>query len=230
VFTVTGGWLDWHEPGWQKEGGAQKALDHYGQSVKYQNNALAVAEEHGLEFQVADTCDDLAQVYGDQSVLLTRLGRMEKAKESRGEAESYLDRVMKMVPSAFQLVPGVGFREAPEPGEAYWSSLGKVHLWRSIWAFRDLEMGRVPDQEREEWLKGASQQLILAVAYFQRYWPASYALERTLGYFSGFLQTAGVSARWAHRQVRGMASEYHLNLDVLEDVIDDVLGPFEASE
>lgn len=204
--------------------GWQTALEHYERSVEYQNRALTTARSRGLEFQIADSLDDLAQAYGDQSFLLFEMGRQDAAKESRANAETCLNQAEQMIPQGFKLTPGEGFVAAPEPGEAYWLSLGKAHLWRGIWAFRDLEHGTVPDRQREHVLQRATWHLIVAVAYFQRYWPASYLLERTLKYFSGFLQAQHVSAEWAHEQVVIVTDEFQLDLKVLEETIDDMLG------
>jgi tetratricopeptide (TPR) repeat protein len=219
------GWLtrQRHEGDWTILG--QAALEQYTQAIAYQDKALDIAIEKDLQFQLVDSYDDLAQVYGDQSFLLRQMGQLEEARKSREKAVSYLEEIEKRVPEDFHLVSGQGFRETAEPGEAYWLTLGKAYLWRSIWAFRDLlEPSIVPDQQRDEALRQAIRNLLLAIAYFQRFWPASYAFRHTLDYFSDFLQQVGVSVEWVREQVRNVAEEYQLDLRVVEETIDNRLG------
>jgi tetratricopeptide (TPR) repeat protein len=214
------GWLTRH-----LEDSAQSALWQYERSIGYQREALEVAKKHKLQFQIVDSYDDLAQVYSDRSFLLISMHRLEEAQESRVSAKEYINQVLELIPENFRMEPGAGFSAAPGAGEAYWLPLGKVHLWQGIWAFRDLEANQIPTSQRPDVLMQATQQLIRAVAIFRHYWPESFALNHTLGYFSRFLQNAGVSADWAHEQIGNFSHEYQINLDILDETIIDILGP-----
>lgn len=217
------GWLNRHRPNGDRAT-LQKALEQYDRSIDYQNKALAIAQDRNLAFQIADSYDDLAQVYGDRSFLLFEMGRVPTAKESRATAEAYLEQAEAMVPQEFRLVSGEGFRQAPEAGEAYWLSLGKASLWRGIWAFRDLEAGIISDDEREQTLEQAIDQFILSAIYFLRYWPQSFALEHTLDRMGRFLQRTGVSSERTRERVRVAAEAYRVDLSVVEEAVGDMLG------
>jgi tetratricopeptide (TPR) repeat protein len=217
-------YCDW---GWfaQQKKEVTAALEHYATSIQYQKEALAIAEEHHFLFQKADSLDDLAQAFGDQSFLLLNTGQPEAARESRSQAVSYLDMVEKLIPEAFKLVPDIGFGDAPEPGEAYWLSLGKVHFWQGVWSFRDLAADRVTSAERELKAAMATTELIEAVAYFQRYDDSrSYLLQRTIRYITDFVQQERIPAQQLHKQIDAYAQTYLLNLRVLHEAIDDMLG------
>jgi tetratricopeptide (TPR) repeat protein len=239
------GWLDR-----QKPDGHQEALDRYAQSIEYQEQALAIAQEYDLQFPVADSYDDLAQVYGDRSLLLAHMDRDEEAEQNletaegmltqelimvmrpfqqqslydRQQAETYLEEVLDMVPEAFHLVKGAGFREAPEPGEAYWLSLGKVHLQRGIWSFREVETYSLEVDERDQRVAEGIRYFTLATAYLQRYWPQSFALDNTLRSFANRLAELNPPAELAREIVQQIAGEYILNLNQLLETIDNVLG------
>lgn len=216
------GWLTYHRP---DSSNPVAALEQYQQSISYQQQALEIALKRDLQFQTIDSYDDLAQVHGDQTFLFFYMGKEKEANESRAKAETYLQNIEQSIPPDFYLVPGEGFRETTEAGEAYWLSLSKAYLWRGIWAFRDLlEAERIPEQRQEFTLQQATQYLLFSFAYSRRFWPASYALKHTLNYFSDFLQRAGVSAEWAHTQTERLAGEYNLDFQMISDTIDNRLG------
>lgn len=217
-------YCDW---GWlaRQKRGEDVALEHYATSVGYQREALSVAEEQHFLFQQADSLDDLAQAFGDQSFLLLSMKEQSAAHESRSQAASYLDSVEQLIPEAFKLVPGIGFGDALEPGEAYWLSLGKVHFWRGVWSFRDLAADRLTTAEREHKATLATTELFEAIAYFQRYDDSrSYLLQRTTRYITDFVQQERIPTQQLHKQIRAYAQTYLLNLRVLHEAIDDMLG------
>ena len=217
-------YCDWGWHARKAKNDPQAALELYQESIDYQNQALKIAQENELTFQQADSYDDLAQVYGDRRFLLYEMDWPEEARESRRQAEAYLSEVEEVISPEFRIRPGEGFSRAPEAGEASWLSLGKVHLWRGVWRFRDIEAGLATGEPREQALEEAMRQLIYSVAYFERYWPASFALEHTLRYISSFLLTNNATPKWANEQVRRFSDEYGIDLRVLETTIADVLG------
>ena len=217
-------YCDWGFLTWERRISNKVALEQYERSINYQREALKIAQERELQSQTLDSLDDLAQVIGDRSFLLLRMRKLKKARQSRVEAESLLDQIWRMVPMPFHLTPGQGFRQEAEAGEIYWRVLGKAHQWWGRWAFRDLQIGVVPDQKREKMFQEATRNLILAAAYFQRFWPASFALEQALGIFGDSQQMAGVSSDWTREQVRAVATEYRINLDIVEQAVSDMLG------
>lgn len=215
-------YCDW---GWlaRKRASDLDALGQYEESIKWQRKALAIARKHNLQYQIADSYDDLAQVLSDRSALLLKLERVKEAKQSRKEALLYLDRIDSMVPKAFRLKPKRGFRETLEPGETYWLSLGKVHLQRGIWAFR-LEEDQFTGTRRDERMSNGIRHFALATAYFRRYWPQSYMFDSTLRYFGSRLREAGVPAELARKVVQKVAAKYNVDLDPLLETVDSVLG------
>lgn len=218
-------YCDW---GWlarQKEENWQNALNQYTQSIAYQEKAIEIAKGHHFEFQLVDSLDDLAQVYGDQSFLLLKLGKRAEAQDSRIRAEAYLDEVEEAIPATFKLIRGAGFVDAPEPGEAYWLSMGKARMWRGVWIFRDLEEGVISQPERAAQIELAIGQFLESVAYFQRYDESrSYFLNRTLRYFINYMQQQRVAAAKLRKQVDDFTREYNVDLRLLHEVINDILG------
>jgi len=216
-------YCDW---GWlaRRQGDSHTALKYYDRSISYQKNALKIAQKYDLQFPISDSYDDLAQAYGDRGFLLEFMGKEERAQKSHRIAEKYLNRVVRIVPKALHLVPGVGFREAQEPGEAYWLALGKVYLQRGIWTFRRVDQSKSTDSELKDRLGDGIRYFTLATAYFQRYWPQSYAFDKTLLAFASRLGEAHVSAEMARTIVQQVISEYRLNLDALFETIDNILG------
>jgi len=218
-------YCDW---GWlarQAKEDAVTALEYYTASVQHQEKALAVAEEHHFLFQLADSLDDLAQAFGDQSFLLLSMGQEDEARECRAQAEAHLERIETLIPEAFKLIAGQGFGDAPEPGEAYWLSLGKVHFWRGVWAFRDLEANNVVAKERDATVERAMAELIEAIAYFQHYDESrSYQLQRTIRYITDFVQEQQIPANQLRDRIDSYARMYALNLAVLHEAVDDMLG------
>jgi tetratricopeptide (TPR) repeat protein len=220
-------YCDW---GWlrcQQPDRVQAALEQYEHAIRYQRLALGIAEKNDLHFQIADSYDDMAQAYSDQSFLLASLKRTQEAQESRKRAEDYLENVLAMVPSNFLLVPGDGIPDPPVAGEAYWLALGKVYYWRGTWAFRDVETGLATIQDQEAYVQHATYQFVISAIYFQRFWPESFALEQTLDRFGRFLANQSihiVTTEWAREQVRAVSKQYNIDLDVVEEAIGDALG------
>lgn len=216
-------YCDW---GWlaQYQGDNQTALDHYTRSAEFQKQARTIAEDHDLAFQLVDTYDDLAQVYHDRYCLLTKMGRHDEATSCYALADSCLDRVVSMVPPEFGLVPGQGWLNAPESGNAYWVAMGKVYLQRGIWAFSHIDLERLVGMEREEYLQRGIWEFSLAIAFFLRYWPHSQEIGTTLRTLSSRLEEADVDAEFARATIQKAADTYHLDLDRLFKMVDNILG------
>lgn len=218
------GWLTRHRRDRKGPTLINLAIDQYAQSIDYQKQALQVAKDHGLSFQVADSYDDLAQAYADRSFFLRDPGRAAEADESLTTASTYLDEILKMIPREFHLIEDEGFRQAPEQGESYWLSLGKIHLQRGIWLLRNIERGHFSDNEREGHLREGVRHFAISTAYFDRYWPHSHAFNEGLNAFASRLQRAEVSAELARSEVQKVVNDYRVNLDRLLETIDNVLG------
>jgi len=152
------------------------------------------------------------------------LGQTAESDESLATAASYLDKPLEMAPQKFHLVPGKGFQQAPEHGEAFWLALGKAHLQRGIWLWRIIERREFPESEREERLQEGIRHFAIATAYFSQYWQNSHAFVEGMNAFASRLQKAEVPAELARSVVQQVADEYQVNLDPLLETIDNVLG------
>lgn len=188
-----------------------KAKELYDNSVDFQLQSIAIARMNGLTTQLAESYDDLAQVWADR-------GEFEKAEEC-------LEVVEGLIPKPFlQALERGALEDAPRSGDFFWISAGKMNLQRAIWAFRQVERDKPADDERRERLDGGIRHFALAAAYFQHYWPRSNAFGVTLRSFAKYLVQAGVTAEQAHLTVVGVAEDYTLDLSPVLETIDDVLG------
>ena len=218
-------YCDW---GWlarQQRADQPKALEYYAQSIAYQEQALNLAKEHKLEAQILDSFDDLAQAYGDRSTLNIELENIEAARQNREQAEAYLNDVLDSIDDSFKLAEG-GFDPALSEGETQWMALGKLHLWRGIWYFRDIENKQVLKEEVENRLKKAMENLFLSSIYFRQYWPTSFDYDRTMGYLTKYLPQIGEylspaqqPAKWAETQLEEIEDKYKIQLQELHNLI-----------
>lgn len=205
--------------------GYQRALNLYADSIRYQKIAENLAKMHTLESQTLDSLDDLAQAYGDRSILFIQIDDPETAKQDRNRAEAYFDEIDSAIDARFKLVAGQGFvaETGSGEGEAQWLAMGKQHLWRGIWLFRDVEYQQVSETERETVLEKATENLFLSIVYFSRYWLASFDRERAVGYLTRFLPDAGIKLAWAQKQVQAVEQKYAIQLPTLHDLVNQTL-------
>lgn len=218
-------YCDW---GWlmrQQRTDQPKALEYYAQSIDYQGQALNLAKEHKLEAQILDSFDDLAQAYGDRSTLNIEMENIEAAHWDREHAETYLNEILNSIDDSFKLTAG-GFDPALSEGETQWVALGKLHLWRGIWCFRDIENKQVLKEETENRLKKAMENLFLSSIYFRQYWPTSFDYDRTMGYLTKYLPRIGEylspaqqPAKWAEAQLEEIEDKYKIQLPELHNLI-----------
>jgi len=203
---------------------AEQVLDQYAQSIRYQQEALHTAKSHNLQFQIAESLDDLAQVHGDRGFLLEDIGRQDEAKEDNKIANAYLEEVVRdLIPEEFRLSKGKGFSDAPEAGECYWLFLGKAHLQYGIWTFRQIErMKPNESQLREQWIEGI-RYFSFAAAYFQRYWPQSFALNSTIRAFASRLEEASVPSELALSVIQDVSRTYVVDLGLLLEAVGDII-------
>jgi hypothetical protein len=215
-------YCDWGWLAWKGQGNLQSARDHYEESLQAQKKALELARQTQLEFQEIDSLDDLAQAGADLSFLLLKMDKAQEAALARRDAEASLTGVQTKIRPGFSLRPGVGFQEAPPQGEFPWLVLGKVHLWRGVWLFRDVEEGL----KSLEVLPDAFDSLLTAMTYFQRFEPSSYMRERTIGYFSGYARQhqAQLSNELIQQRIDDFAERYAVDMHTLEETLADVLG------
>ncbi len=203
-----------------------QALAYYDQSISYQEQARKLADEHDLESQTWDSLDDLAQAYGDRSTLNIEMDDIETARRDRQQAERYLIEVDGSIDAKFKLAVG-GFDSETGEGEAQWVAMGKLHLWRGVWRFRDVEYKQAAEGETESRLKEAMANLFLSSIYFRQYWPTSFDYDRTMGYLTNYLPQLGdylprtqEPATWAKAQVESIETKYDIQLPELRNLID----------
>ncbi|HIP71126.1 MAG TPA: ATP-binding protein [Anaerolineae bacterium] len=218
-------YCDW---GWlmrQQRTDQPKALEYYAQSIDYQEQALNLAKEHKLESQILDSFDDLAQAYGDRSTLNIELENIEAAHQDREQAEVYLNDVLNSIDDSFKLAAG-GFEPTLSEGETQWLAMGKLHLWRGIWYFRDIENKQVLKEEIENRLKKAMENLFLSSIYFRQYWPTSFDYDRTMGYLTKYLPRIGEylspsqqPTKWAETHLEEIEDKYKIQLPELHNLI-----------
>jgi tetratricopeptide (TPR) repeat protein len=232
-------WLTWRNGDIEHSiSNYELALEQYQQSINYQKQAVTLATENKWLFQKADSLDDLAQAYGDQSFLLLQMyndalvsGNTENAnrlatavEQSRQEAERLVDKIQDEIPQFYTIRHGKGFQKKVQKGEAHLLNLGKVFLWRGVWNCRDVLMKSLSPEQQEQMIRLGTEQMCLAVTYFQRYWPNTFAQYRTVKYLITFLSDLGRDRMWAREQIQAIEVKYKIKLDSLNPVITDLLG------
>lgn len=205
-----------------------EALEHYQWSLACQEAALKVADAFDLLFQCLDSYDDLAQLFGDQAFLLSSISRDNEARRSLRQGEEYLQRIEnEPALAAYKLSESVTTSgEGWEPGEAYWLTLGKLHLQRGIWAFRKIEYGWSPDLEHDKHVEQGLREFARALAYFEQYGAHSFAFGKTKRAFAVRLKDPmlRVSREQASEAVQSVAEEYGITLLSVIESINDILG------
>lgn len=213
------GWLAGKSKQWEQ------ARDHYVTSIDYQRKALKTAEGAELDFQIADSHDDLAQAHGDQALVLIEMGHEDEAKRSLDRAKELIRRVIEdLIPADYRLKPGAGFREMPGAGAAFLQSLGKAYLWLGVWGFRFDAPEIVGNMNEEARHREAAANLIRSAAYFHRFAAGSFAEYRSVKYVSGFASDFSKSREWSDERIREIEELYDVNLDFLHDHIAEALG------
>ncbi len=190
---------------------SEREHDCYRKSEQHQRDALAIARQHGLAFQEADSRDDLAQVLADQ-------GRFREAEEEI----AYIER--ELIPDSYKLKDGAGFDQELEGGETALLSLGKIYLQRGIWAFQAAKDSQTLAEAREAKLREGVRHFALSAAYLQQFWLASDSLRKTLRSFSRRLAEFRVPAYLAREAVQEVEKTYGVDLRGLLGMIDDTLG------
>lgn len=216
-------YCDW---AWFSREQAQYELsnEQYKHSIDYQNEAVAIAEEYGYKYNLADSYDDLAQVYSDRHFLLLEQGIDEEAQVSMQKAQECLEKAERSVPEEYKLVTGQGFLDEVQRGDAYLLVLGKGHLQRGIWAFRHLEYRELSDEEQRAQAEEGIRHFALATAYFHQYSPDAFALRQSLYAFAGRLANVRFSSERARSIVEEVENQFNLELAPLSRTIDEVMG------
>jgi hypothetical protein len=139
------------------------------------------------------------------------------------QAEDWLNQIVKLIPQEYWLVKGRGFLEVAEPDEGYWLALGKLHLQRGIWAFRNF-----PDAAgsiKPNVLTEAITNYALAIAYFVHYWPRSYNWGLAIRSFARHLEK--LEHKWVEevrRSIHQVSDDYKVDLDPMQETVADTLG------
>jgi tetratricopeptide (TPR) repeat protein len=184
--------------------------EKYHLAVKYQEEAIEKAKKAKFLLPLLDSYDDLAQAYADWG----------KPKQ----AEEYLEKIYREVPQEYRLVAGEGFPEITDPVDGYWRVLGKYHLQRGIWAYREAEQAQEPAR-KDSLLDETVRHFALAIAYFQKFSPAIAQVVSTQHAMYRRFTTLELERLDRLRQkVEEVAQDYNVDLGYLLDTLDDTLG------
>lgn len=184
--------------------------EKYHLAVKYQEEAIEKAKKAKFLLPLLDSYDDLAQAYADW-------GKPEQAEE-------YLEKIYREVPQEYRLVAGEGFPEITDPVDGYWRVLGKYHLQRGIWAYREAEQAQEPAR-KDSLLDETVRHFALAIAYFQKFSPAIAQVVSTQHAMYRRFTTLELERLDRLRQkVEEVAQDYNVDLGYLLDTLDDTLG------
>ncbi len=188
----------------QQQGSESSAKQNREQAIQYHLEAYEVAQKHGLQFQQADTCDDLAQVFADQ-------GNMDQANE-------WLNKGLDLVPAQYAIEPSVGVQEITEIGDFYWLILGKANLQQGIWLLKSVannSNNTDPFDELEQGIK----YFALATTYFSQYWYSSNNLEQKIRTMARYLNGTGISFDKLKAEIDKLGLHYKMDLKVLIEAI-----------
>ncbi len=123
----------------------------YDQAQAYYHQALEIAEEHNLLFQLADTHDDLAQIAVSQG--------------NPQSVASSLDMANKLVSDY------LAARGPLEQGDAYWFVLGKIGWQQAMWNISEIKQGHLTDAKKHQAIRECANHFSAAIVHFQKYWP-----------------------------------------------------------
>ncbi|MDX9953274.1 MAG: ATP-binding protein [Anaerolineae bacterium] len=195
--------------------GRANAAEHYRCAVEYLETSVGIAEkEKELRRQLADSLDDLSQVYGD-------MGDAEKC-------QAYVDRVLQSIPGAYRLTPE-GFTNAPDPAvEEWWRLLGKVHLGEAVRKVKQTVNDKdetLSNEQRDRLLDEVAEQYAYAVAYFLRYSPQSDYLGRSLKSIQKHIKTLNTARiERMYVAIQKFSEERGINLDRLLHLMENTMG------
>jgi len=191
------------------------AREKYRQAIAYLNQSIRVSCKNGLEIQLADSYDDLSQVYADMGDHKT--------------CDDYVARVLDIVPVDYHLTPE-GFKDTAElVVEEWWLLLGKMHLGKAVRKIKravDLadEIVLEPD-EKDSLLVQAAEEYAHAVAYFQKYSPYSVHLGRTLKSIQQRIKTLKAErVELTYTTIRCFSESHRVDLGRLLLLIENTLG------
>lgn len=173
-----------------------QASTHYMLSIENQQKALALAEEHAMPFQTTDSLVDLAQVCGDRCFFEFESNNRADFLKYLDDASACLKKAEDSVPEEYRKVEVTDpFKH--EDGQPYWLLLGKVNLWRGVWAFRELEhYQKLSLGDNPEKVQKATECLLYSLAYLRLYGDDTPPLKRSLMYLTDFMRKIDATVEW----------------------------------
>ncbi len=191
------------------------AQEKYRRAFDSLEASIQVAEgQKDLERQLADSYDDLSQVYSDMG--------------NERTCEEYVERVLDLIPKEYWLT-SEGFAHAPEwPVEDWWQLLGKVHLGRAVRSIKqvvDRPNETLNAEEKEQLLDRAAEEYAAAVAYFQQYSPYSVHLGRTLKSIQGRIKMLNTTqVRRMYHIMQQFAKDHEVEIGRLLTLLENTMG------
>ena len=161
-----------------------QAQAHYESSLAFQRQALAVAQSYGLHWQLADTYDDLAQLYAGWGKL--------------AEGKRQLQYGLQLIAEQYEI--NLGQMLDGSRGEAYWQVLAKAHLQQGVWLLEGSK--KLQDNPAE-----GIAHLIKATFCFTQYWSVTPLLKSRQRTINGYLRGINVSTSELHQQIEKVAKE-----------------------
>ena len=178
----------------QRCGVQQEASERREQARDHLLLALQVAQQHKLQFQEADTYDDLAEVAADQ--------------ENFEDAENWIKRCLTLIPEAYRQQAGIEHLQENETGEFYWLILGKVHFQQGKWAFLtqlELDRGLVHFGE--------------AIKCFRKFWHTPHYLQSKVKIMAQYIQRAGMPTARLKEKLQEISIQCGIDRTSLIDAI-----------
>ncbi|MEW5872801.1 MAG: hypothetical protein AB1894_26315 [Chloroflexota bacterium] len=184
---------------------SSEAIAHFVKTVE-------LAENLELSVWIADTCEDLAQVY----MLL----------QDYEAAKTWLDRAEAAMPERYKYQAAVKYTEIPEDEvvELFWPMLGKIELLRGNRIFdAGTNSGKiVPTREL---LREVLDHYVLSVAYFERYSDRAVGIGATFRQmFDRIKHLSYNDLCFVQAELPLIAARYVVNIARLERFFEDTLG------
>ncbi len=197
-----------------KHSGNGVAQDKYREAIAWLEASVKVVRgKRELELQLAESYDDLSQVYADMG--------------NEAECDVYVARVLELIPTDYRLT-SKGFERSPEPAvEEWWRLLGKVHLGKAVRQIkRAVDLGKaLSDEEKDRWLYGAAEDYAHAVVYFQQYSPYSVHLGQTLKSIQQRIKTLKPQRiKRMYQLVSEFSLKRKIDLDRLLHLLENTMG------
>jgi len=171
----------------------QKQFQHmYNQAQEYYNQALEIAEEHNLLFQLADTHDDLAQLAVSQS--------------NPELMDSWLNQVNNLISDYSET------HDRLEQGDAYWLVLGKIYWQRASWNIQLIKQGQLTEEKEGQTTKASLNFFTLALVHFQKYWPDTAFVKDRYKKMVSLLVSANMSANEINFTLAEVATLHNCNI------------------